>query len=61
MGRMMDMQDDLFHLGILPPKDDDEEEIDEDEEYLVSDGPYRIPLKALDLYDELKPAFYSGM
>lgn len=54
MERMMDMQGDLFDLGILPPKDDGEED-DSDT------GPYQSGIPVEDDYEERKPAFYSGL
>lgn len=60
MERMMDMQDELFQLGVLPADDEDGEGEDSDEdEYFLVAGPYRIPIK--DMYDETQPAFDSGM
>lgn len=52
----MDMQDDLFQLGLWPM---DESEEDEDEEYLMKSGPYRI--LARDVFEDLRPAFSSGL
>lgn len=57
MERMMDMQDDLFHQGILPPKDDDEEEVSDD----MDDGPYKTGRPVDDDYEEKQPAFHSGL
>lgn len=64
MERMMDLQDDLFHLGVLPPTDDDDDddkdmESDHDDNYLSVGGPYRIPID--DDYEDTLPAFYSGL
>jgi hypothetical protein len=55
--RMMDMQDDLFFLGQWPGMDEDDG--DEDEEYLVNSGPYKI--LARDVFEDLRRAFNSRL
>jgi hypothetical protein len=60
MVRMMEMQDDLFHLGIMQFEDDDDQsgmDEDEDEDFILA-GPYRVPLK--DVCEEARPVFHSG-
>lgn len=56
--RMMDMQDDLFNLGILPPKSETEDK-DEDEDTAV--GPYGGGPPIEDTYDEDRLAFTLGV
>ncbi|KAI8936127.1 hypothetical protein NX059_007626 [Plenodomus lindquistii] len=53
---MMEMQHDLFEKGILPPKEDTE---DDDEDAAV--GPYRGGGPVEDTYDEDRPAFTLGV
>jgi hypothetical protein len=58
MDHMMDLQDYLFMVGLLPPKDNDD--VDEDEE--ENKGPYHnggIPME--DTHEEDRLAFHSGM
>ncbi|KAF1845568.1 uncharacterized protein K460DRAFT_405822 [Cucurbitaria berberidis CBS 394.84] len=59
MERMMDMQHELFELGVLPPKDDDEEPEEGNEEANV--GPYGGGPPIEDDYEENRKAFDSGM
>ncbi|KAF1996067.1 hypothetical protein P154DRAFT_444089 [Amniculicola lignicola CBS 123094] len=54
--RMMDLQHDLFHKGLLPPRDDDDSEDEEDDE---NGGIYRTGHAATDDYEEKLPAFHS--
>ncbi|KAJ4370768.1 hypothetical protein N0V83_005290 [Neocucurbitaria cava] len=58
MEHMMDMQHELFEMGILPPKDDDDLE-DDDEE--TNPGPYGGGGPMEDDYEEHRKAFDSGM
>ncbi|KAH7391718.1 hypothetical protein BKA66DRAFT_439518 [Pyrenochaeta sp. MPI-SDFR-AT-0127] len=55
MERMMNLQHELFELGILPPKDDDEE-VDE-----ANVGPYGGGPPIEDDYEENRKAFTAGM
>jgi hypothetical protein len=61
MVRIMEMQDDLFHLGILQSEDEDTDDMDLDdyEEDFMYAGPYKVPLKDVD--EEARPAFHSGI
>lgn len=54
--RMMDLQEDLFLLGLLPPKDDLEEDSDKD-----ATGPYVDGRLVEDTYEENRLAFSLGM
>ncbi|CAO2648733.1 Nn.00g096820.m01.CDS01 [Neocucurbitaria sp. VM-36] len=59
MERMMDMQHELFELGILPPKDYEDEE--EGDEYEENAGPYGGGGPIEDDYEEQRKAFDSGL
>lgn len=55
--RMMDLQEHLFKVGLLPPKNDIDVEEDEEEDK----GPYHngsVPVE--DTYEEDRLAFHSG-
>ncbi|KAH9860328.1 hypothetical protein J1614_011658 [Plenodomus biglobosus] len=56
--RMMEMQDDLFELGILPPKDDNEDEVEVEDSAV---GPYGGGPPMEDTYDEDRLAFTLGV
>jgi hypothetical protein len=62
MERMMEMQYDLFRLGIFPSallEDDNNESNDEDEkEKFIIPSPYKIPRS--DIFEESLPAFHLG-